>query len=696
MKFKVTSIALATLLLMCGCNNGISNKSNIDINYGENVSISKQQLNIASNTAPFNQSYANPYMIGVLAQVNGVYLNYESNLATFSANVSTLKNRTHAQWANVLNTESLYNFNPMNLTSSNIIESVSAYAVTYYTPGQNSTSMPNQIQRTASGLIITPNLKSGQSIKGIVIYYHPTEMGKNQIPSCLGQPGLDSFAPVSANQPEYCNLPGNPLGKAGAGTFGNLAMYAEFGYILVAPDYLGMGGDYDNVHPYAAFPQINALSGLYMLPSVRKILSDDYSINTEESNLKLFITGYSEGGAYAVSASQLAQTNMQPFLQKNNISLAMTSPQEGAYSMIDQMNFTFDNIYDGLFNCPESSYGGYVCGESNVMQTGGTNITDAASSINSWHVVSAPMVALGKPLLASYIQTAIAYYDFDNYTTAYNFLMNPEFWNNIDIGKGKTANLYQIYSGIYGPYMPGSTIAEAISLNTLKIKPYDTDKDYNLGLYLTNGSSPMFESSIKAPLGANNQGTLFMNYGIITNPYFNQIVEEASVSNWKTNSPINFIHFAYDSIVTVLNSKQIISCMTTGKSFVANESYTVSSAGTCTTAPSNPNLITETIVPNYQMTNNQAQTTPMTGNAIAGYKVNTNAISKFWIGPDYTDPRLNISSIIRKVLEANDFSMPFDHLQMYGIGNIVALCSFLNYENSNGVSIAATCPNNIN
>lgn len=692
---KLANIAYITIftLSIYGCGNGTST-STIQTNYGENVSISQQQLNIANPSNPnFDKSYASPYMIGVLAQVNGVYLNYESNLNTFASNISTLNNRTHAQRANVLNTETLYNFNPTSLTSSNIIESVSAYAIKYYTPGQDSEISPEQIQRTASGLIITPNLKQGQTIKGIVIYYHPTELGKNQVPSCLGKPTLESLAAVSGNQPEYCNLPGNPLGTAGAETYGNLATYAEFGYIIVAPDYLGMGADYNNVHPYAAFPKVNALSGLYMLPSVRKILSSDYGIAQTES-LPLFLTGYSEGGAYAVKASELAQNELAQFLKNNNITPTLTSPQEGAYSMMDQMNFTFDNVYDGLFNCPNGNYNGYICGESDVMQAGGTSITTEANSMNSWHIVSAPMVAMGKPILASYIQTAIAYYFFDNATTAYNFLLNSAFWNNIDIGGGKIANLYQIYSGVYGPYMSGTLIGEKLLENTLKITPYDTYKDYKIGLYETNGTL-LYESSIKAPLGANNQGTLFMNYGIITNPLFNEIVTGSSTYNWQTKLPINYIHFAYDSIVTVLNSRQAISCMTTGKSFTANESYPTSSAGICTTPPSASNLIAETIVPNYQMTNNQTQQTPMVLNGINDI-VNPNAINKFWVAPDYADPKLNISPLLRKILEANDFSMPFDHLQMYGIGNIAALCSFLNYTATNGDSIAAKCPNNIN
>ena len=153
--------------------------------------------------------------------------------------------------ANIINSATTFNFNPLALIRNPSYfkaGSVSAYAIEYKTPGQNATTNTNQISRTASGLIIVPN---GVTPRGVVVYFHPTTWGKNQVPSCLGPLASGN---VSSNIPSYCNV--TALDSTGAGTFAMLsAVYAARGFVVIAPDYVGQGLDYDNVHPYVSIPR---------------------------------------------------------------------------------------------------------------------------------------------------------------------------------------------------------------------------------------------------------------------------------------------------------------------------------------------------------------------------------------------------------------------------------------------------------
>lgn len=673
---------LATLTLnLVSCSSGSASAPSSNANYGYVESIIPQTLNNATQTGIFSSdtySYAKPYMLGVLQQISGSYLHFESNDTIFQDMINTQSKRLPNEISNIDNTKTLYNYNPMSSTTSSLIESVSAFSVLYRTPGQDANVDPNQTARIASGLVMVPNMVNGQKIRGIMLYFHGTVFAKNEIPSCLGTPE-SGMKPISANPPSYCNLPDNPLTINGIDTFGSFSTFVESGFIVVAPDYVGLGADYNNMHPYAIFPIVNAKSGLYMLPAVRQILESYGYQNTE--SLPLFITGYSEGGAYAVVASQLAQYSMASLLDKYNINMAVTSPLEGAYSLQDQMQFSYDTQYDGVFSCPQNPESGYVCGESDVMINSGESVNPIVFNMNKWHIGSAPLLAYGKILLLANVQSAAVYYIFDNMTSVYNYIFSPSFWNNIPVmvkNKLVHANLSQMFGGIYGPSISSSDMELSLILNTeLRNQPYNTMKKYPFNLYDKN-SSLAAESILEVPLGANNQATIFMNVAMQYNPIFSQVINDGAAYNWVTKKPIHFIHLAYDSVVTVINSYQAVSCMTTGKSFVANESYNVSSSGQCTTAPSNNQLISQTIIPNFQISNNMLQMQPLTTLGA----VNTAALSKFLQAPQYSDlAKWHVPKEYLSILEKEDLSVPFDHLSIPTIGNIIALCTFNNYLN---------------
>jgi hypothetical protein len=68
------------------------------------------------------------------------------------------------------------------------------------------------------------------------------------------------------------------------------------------PNGLGYDTDAAYIHPYQTFPQINALTGIYMLKATRTLLT---SLGLPNKTLNVYLTGFSEGGAYALWASYL-------------------------------------------------------------------------------------------------------------------------------------------------------------------------------------------------------------------------------------------------------------------------------------------------------------------------------------------------------------------------------------------------------
>ncbi len=642
MKFKKLGLSILSLAVgsaITACNSGSSNSGPTTANYGALISESSQNL--------------------------GVYASIQNVLFPIMLQAGNYGTESKYEIANAKNTESAYNFSTSPTANYFKASMIKAYSIEYNTPGQNADSNPSQIVRTASGLIIVPQMNTGEKLRGVVVYFHPTTFGKNEVPSCLG-PIASGQGNMSSNVPSYCNV--TSLDNTGAATLAMLsAIYAARGFAVVAPDYVGQGSDWNNVHPYVVYPENNVLSAFNMFPSLRKILNDNGVDSTQ--NLPLFITGYSEGGGYALKASQMAQGSAANLLATNNLTLKITSPQEGAYSLVDQMNFAFNDNNDGMFNCSLNS--SYNCGNVNMMQgLNSESVTPEVLAMNSWNVVSAPSAAGYKPALTSYVLTAAMTYNFNNLSNAYDFAMNPQFWSNINMGGGVFANFYQLYSGIYGSKYTGSKIGGAIVSNTFNINNYDPVTSPTITSFSALFST---ESTVMPPnhYGTNNAATSFINQGLTTNPIFQNILANGSTFNWKTSSPINFIHMVYDSAVTVLNTHEAYSCMKNGLNFTGNNGM-VSSQGVCTTAPSG-NMVESTIIQNFQLTNNLNQQQPM---ALVGKNINTTANSKFW-----TKSSTGVAIL----------GTPYDHGDMFVLGSIVALCTFENQLANNNTN-SGICP----
>ena len=131
---------------------------------------------------------------------------------------------------------------------------IDLYKVRYKTPGVD--NLPD----TASGLMVIPQVPAGTQLP-IVMYEHGTTNGPTDVPSQL------------------------------RGGFEVAMAYGAFGFITLAPDYLGLG-DSRGFHPYV-HAQTETYASLDMLNSGLEYLD----FNEPEWNANfLFLAGYSQGG----------------------------------------------------------------------------------------------------------------------------------------------------------------------------------------------------------------------------------------------------------------------------------------------------------------------------------------------------------------------------------------------------------------
>lgn len=633
------------VLLVCliyGCGSGSTSPSTSN-NIVQIIKLNFNNVKIANQTVSYGDNAATTLF-------NNVFGGYSESDGTTQL----------FEQANNSNTKSIYNFDTFN--QINLAPSVSAYNILYKTPTFQLKSGAKPISTTVSGLIIIPN---GIKIKGVVLYFHGTFLGKNEVPSCLGDP-LSGTNEVASNLPTYCHI--TALDSLGALTFMNLShIFASHGYAVVAPDYLGKGYDYNNVEPYVTFPDINVLTAFNMFPALRTILARDYKMSPNKE-LPLYITGISEGGGFALDAAKLVDNGQYaPLLDGSNIKLKITSPQDGAYSMPDQVNFELANLNDGFTNCAESP--SYSCGLTNMMNSADTSLTSAVQTMNKWRIGSALYAAGDKPTLMAYTLTAINYYVFNNSNAGYDDVMNHNFWSHVQLDDGTIATLYDLFSGVLGSKYTGSQIAAAITNNASLINNYNPSNSVNINFYYDNGI--LFTQPIQTqPLGQNNSVSLFANANTLQNSEFTEIFANASTYNWHALHPINFINLQYDSVVAPLNYLQAYSCMKNGISYTDNIN---SSVGNCDSSSASPSAVAQTEIPNFPITNSIDQLSPIN---IITNTVNSNANSKFWTNQLLTIPPLY---------------SPIDHQWFIVLGNIIALCTFENNYN-NGIN-SGYCPN---
>ena len=191
------------------------------------------------------------------------------------------------------------------------IKQVDAIKITYGAINVNGASV------MVSGGITIPELAPA-SIKGIVLFFHGTTIQRSNVPS---------------NFITGANPNGDYTGILLA------ALWASQGYVVVMPDYIGLGVDTLDPHPYVAYPEVNAQSGLAMVRAARTYLS-----SMVPGRQPLYIAGYSEGGAYALEAAHLMQNNPR-YGSVLRADLKLALPMSGVFDLTGTMlPYLFDNI----------------------------------------------------------------------------------------------------------------------------------------------------------------------------------------------------------------------------------------------------------------------------------------------------------------------------------------------------------------
>ena len=210
----------------------------------------------------------------------------------------------------------------------------------------------DQTPVTVSGGIAIPQV-GATSLKGLILYFHGTTTQRTNVPSNF-----------------------TPLTNTATATDGVLmaALWASQGYVVVMPDYIGLGDDTTEPHPYVVYPSQNAQVGLAMVRAARTLLAKSYQIN---GLLPLYITGYSEGGAYALEAGHLMQNN-PGYASQLNVQLKKVVPLSGFFDLSGTgLSYLFYNI---------------------------------TSTDNPWYSLDWSVSELSKPYLTAYLVASFANY----------------------------------------------------------------------------------------------------------------------------------------------------------------------------------------------------------------------------------------------------------------------------------------------
>lgn len=169
---------------------------------------------------------------------------------------------------------------------------VSLYRVLYTTH-----DLDNQ-RDTASGLLIIPDVQDAKL--PTVVYQHGTVSAKDDVPSLL------------------------------AGGYQLAEALGAFGYITLAPDFLGLGSS-RGLHPY-----VHAESEAWAAIDMMKAVQTQLPQLGVEANEQLFITGYSQGGHAAMALHWALEQNYA-----DEFPVTAAAPMSGPYSISGEMKNLF-------------------------------------------------------------------------------------------------------------------------------------------------------------------------------------------------------------------------------------------------------------------------------------------------------------------------------------------------------------------
>jgi hypothetical protein len=208
-----------------------------------------------------------------------------------------------------------------------------------------------------SGALAMPVGIDKTQLKGVVVCFHGTQLDNASVPSQLSTE-----------------------------TKLEVALFTSQGYVVVSPDYIGQGIDYADVHPYVLYPRVTAQTAVDLLSAVLPRISARYGLSGAD-RLKLFSSGYSEGGAYSVWFYTYVNDN--PSVLKPAYTLTHSVGDEGAYSL------------------------------SRV--TSGFLFSDVNLADNTYHIQNQAITNVAKPVLGADVLLSFATYSYkSNYGAVFN------------------------------------------------------------------------------------------------------------------------------------------------------------------------------------------------------------------------------------------------------------------------------------
>ena len=368
------------------------------------------------------------------------------------------------------NKRNIQDYNHIDLNSESglmdfPLQRVDGYRVSYTTP-----DLQHQAH-VVSGAILLP--QSPEPLKGIVIFYHFSVLDKANVPSSFKRDALEQSELMAS-------------------------VIASNGYLVVMPDYLGLGMDSNQVHPYVLYPEVNALSGIYLLKALG--LQSESMLNSglkeqlkltrfESQELKLYLSGYSEGAAYALWAAKILQENPS-FLKSAR--LQKTVALDGAYNL---SHVTVPFLV--------------------------ANVTQAYQE--PYSIEDKRIAAFVKPGLLANVLNSYMHYS----STAPSAVFSPNFGVQVKGQPDTIAALLQ------------SPLAELAKYRIL----------YTAAL--NSGYSV-----------ANNSINSLVNPDLINESGFRAQLQVADIYNWRATSAITFLSLAHDSVVPSLNAKVAYIAMT--------------------------------------------------------------------------------------------------------------------------------------
>ncbi len=307
-----------------------------------------------------------------------------------------------------------------------------------------------------------------------------------------------------------------------------------------------------------------------MLSALNTHLRESYAIDLGQINREstttprpnLYITSYSEGGGYALKASQLIQGSYANIVANTGLHLKRTIGISGAYDLTHQMlPFAFSDTTNGLTHgsnqwsvspgCdPHANiFSGLICSESTFYQ-----LTQAAAQYQ---------IATSKPSLAAYMVNAMVNYDYS--PAAYNLVMVPAFAQQSTCMDptsltGTFSNTTCAAANAAIGYPPQSYTVQQL-FNTVGINPGLISDQLFLSAAGSTGFFTGNNTNFLALMTALESGKSYNSVGsfiypsLETDPGITALVANADTYSWTTTSPVDILYIKYDSTVTNLNSK---------------------------------------------------------------------------------------------------------------------------------------------